>query len=325
MGYSLGGYKINAVARKTHQIMVPSSWSLEMGRFHETVSKVAALRSLATLLTTHRLFALPLSSGLFLLSRSAYYASLALTSSSIKQFGLGSPMGQFLFGSWSGGNWQSRSAVVRDVFLANLPQLLLSIAQFWWTSLLTCMLAAREYDKFAAPKQVDSEATALHTKRRSLRVTSPKPGTEQESVSLPLRYGLLNLIIWTAIPWLASQAIFFAKIDVLDHWLYPADASICQVGYSVLGMILFVIVSFFTFVLAFYLGARRLSNQLPLAGTCSAAISAACHPSRPDVSHSAKKVLWGVEVNADQDQNGIRRCTFTSDEVFYPEEDELYA
>ena len=38
-------------------------------------------------------------------------------------------MGRFSFGSW-----QNKGAIVRNVFFANLPQLLLSIAQFWCTS-----------------------------------------------------------------------------------------------------------------------------------------------------------------------------------------------
>ncbi|KAK5111946.1 hypothetical protein LTR85_011693 [Meristemomyces frigidus] len=245
-------------------------------------------------------------------------------------------MGQFVFGHWA--DWsseQSSTFVLGNVLAANLPQVYLSIAQVWWTSQLTCMLAARSYDKYAGPpaKLDDEPDDFIHEHEgRPLCVTRPQEGTEQTKTDMPRGYWILTNIVWILIPWLASEAIFFAKIDLLDHWQYPNELwLLSQVGYSVLGMILFAVFSFVVFLIAVWIGLQKLSNHLPLAGTCSAAISAACHPSRPDQQHAERKVRWGVDEGLktgktlDGGSVDVRRCTFTSDDVTYPVEGELYA
>lgn len=62
---------------------------------------------------------------------------------------------------------------------------------------------------------------------------------------------------------------------------------------------------------------------MPLAGTCSAAISAACHPKQFDPVHAQRRIHWGEEVDGfDED---IGRCTFTSGAVRYPTDGRPYA
>jgi hypothetical protein len=281
------------------------------------------------------MLSLPLASGIFLLSQIGYYRSLALTSSSIWDLGFGQPLGQFLFGAWVIGSNQSQVAFIRDAFLANLPQLVLSIEQFWWSSHLTCMIAAREYDSFAVSEEGDQDQPTLASQHgRALHVTDPQAGSKQERDRTALRWIISNQVLWILLPWLASQAIFFAKIDILDHWMYFSASGMSQVGYSVLGLIAFTIAGFVALMIALYLGVRRMSNRVPLAGTCSAAISAACHPLELDNNHNEKRILWGEEVPSllvvDEDANDDRssqigRCTFTSGRVKYPEVGKEYA
>lgn len=160
------------------------------------------------------MFSIFLAPTVFLLSGIPYYTTLGVSGNWLLEFGLGNPVGQFLIGGLKSANLNSKSTTIRDMIIANLPQLLLSIAQFWWTSQMTTMCATRDYDKFASTG-------------RKLRV-SYQPGSG--TIGLPWRYRWFNFGLWTLIPWLASQAVFYAKIDMVNHWLYPTTASISQVG-----------------------------------------------------------------------------------------------
>jgi hypothetical protein len=57
------------------------------------------------------------------------------------------------------------------------------------------------------------------------------------------------------------------------------------------------------------LSARRYSGEMPLASTCSAAISALCHPPKGDSEAAHFEVIWG-EVS--QDDKGVGHCSFTT-------------
>ena len=65
----------------------------------------------------------------------------------------------------------------------------------------------------------------------------------------------------------------------------------------------------------------RRQEGMPLAGSCSAAISAACYRPEEDVDAATKPVMWGV-VSSDK---GVGHCCFTSFEVTRPIPGELYA
>jgi hypothetical protein len=89
--------------------------------------------------------------------------------------------------------------------------------------------------------------------------------------------------------------------------------------------------SFVASLIVVGLGSRRPPNRVPLVGTCSAAISAACHPSRPDGYHEKRSMRWGVDGPMKEkrlehgDSISIGHCSFTSDPVTYPEVAKLYA
>jgi len=57
------------------------------------------------------------------------------------------------------------------------------------------------------------------------------------------------------------------------------------------------------------LGARRYSGEMPLVSTCSAAISALCHPPEEDAEVAHFPVMWGV---VGQDDKGVGHCSFTT-------------
>jgi hypothetical protein len=70
------------------------------------------------------------------------------------------------------------------------------------------------------------------------------------------------------------------------------------------------------------LGPRRYSASMVLASTCSATISAACHPPPRDDQAYLFPVQWGVVAN----ENGIGHCSLTTArDVSAPVAGDLYA
>ena len=219
------------------------------------------------------------------------------------QLGMGNPSGLFLFGELSAPNQQS------SMVLANLPQLLLSYVYFTYTKHLTCMIAAQEYNQFAKSK-------------KGLRVSQPVDNTKQQStylLGMPLAYAVPFFAFQTAPHYLASQAVFLAKVDIVDHVGNPDNVfslSLNQVGYSVMGMISFAIVAFLGACTALCLGLKRLPGEMPLAASCSAAISAACHPTT-DKPIDIEEIGWGVD--------GGDHCSLTSEPTEKPIQGTKYA
>lgn len=196
---------------------------------------------------------------------------------------------------------ETYSELVNSVLLANLPQTIFSFLYLLYNSIFTCMLLAEEWDKFSHQRQ-------------TLRVTSPT-GAQRSTyfLQLPYRYSLPLIVGSGAMHWIISQSIFFVQIYDIDG---TGDYSVSAVGYSPIAIILGLIMVTILLVAALANGFRRYSGGIPLAASCSAAISAACHPG-PQASPAATvPVLWGV-VKADSD-GYAGHCSFSGEEVLPP-------
>jgi hypothetical protein len=174
--------------------------------------------------------------------------------------------------------------------LANTPQLLLSYTYLAYNGLFTVMLASAEYTSFA-------------TTRRGLRVTAPKPGSDQRSryyLHLPYRYGIPLLCGSALLHWLVSQSIFLIRVTIYDVQgaVDPASA-LSAVGYSPLAIIVSVSVGAVFIIAVLVLGTfRRYSGMMPAPGGCSAVVASACHlvgeEKGDGESVAEKKVMFGV-------------------------------
>ncbi|KAB8213217.1 hypothetical protein BDV33DRAFT_210419 [Aspergillus novoparasiticus] len=228
------------------------------------------------------------------------------------------------------------------ILLANTPQIVLSILYFLANSLLTCMLVAAEWDRYA-------------TQRRPLRVSWPQ-GKQRSTyyLTLPYRYSIPMLIISALLHWLLSQSIFFVDVQAYDvHGQTDPYSSARACGFSPMAIFFTIILGSFVLILLFTLGAKRLRSHAPLVSHCSAAISAACHPPADDTDAALKPVMWGEinvkrfireaggqELNPLEEQQaevsvyenrlpvsvrtGYGHCSFTSREVETPHLDRLY-
>lgn len=202
------------------------------------------------------------------------------------------------------------------VVIANSPQLVLSFLYLLYNGLFTCMLLADEWNDYA------------HT-RKTLRVTIPV-GDQRSTyrLQLPYKYGVPLIVISGLLHWLVSQSLFLARVSVYDnHGQEDTKQSINTCGYSCIAIIFTIIAGFMVVMLGIANGLRKYKPGMPLAGSCSAAISAACHPPEGDVNPSTDAIMWGVvgyENTKDGDEY-IGHCSLTSFEVRAPVSGELYA
>ena len=121
-----------------------------------------------------------------------------------------------------------------------------------------------------------------------------------------------------------SQSLFLALVTVFDDTGFEDDSSsISTVGYSCIAILFAIIVGGIAVLAGIINGFRRYDSGIPLVGSCSAAISAACHRPEEDTTASLLPVKWGV-VEVDP-QTDIGHCSFSSQDVTVPGERFWYA
>ncbi|KIK53553.1 hypothetical protein GYMLUDRAFT_232735 [Collybiopsis luxurians FD-317 M1] len=216
------------------------------------------------------------------------------------QLGIGKPHAQTIIRNWAIPT-QGYGALTASVLVANSPQLILSMIYIVFNSLCTTLFLELEWSSYARF-------------RKPLRVSSPTG--EQRStyfLQIPYRFALPLMAYSTALHWLVSQSIFLVKINYQEI----INSSFC--GYSPMGMILSTVVAasliLSAVVFAFF---RHLDGNMPLAGSCSTAISAACHPPE-DGADSSKPLKWGVVLDREYERKeGVGHISFSSGEVLPP-------
>jgi hypothetical protein len=132
-----------------------------------------------------------------------------------------------------------------------------------------------------------------------------------------------------ALHWLMSQSLFLALVNVYDDTgVMDAESSISTVGYSCIAIFCALVLGSAAVLGGILNGFRRYDDGIPLVGSCSAAISAACHRPSVDAMAHMRPVMWGV-MDADDDEEGrgseVGHCCFSSFEVGKPVKGHLYA
>ncbi len=220
------------------------------------------------------------------------------------QMGYGTVTSESMF-AW---RMNGTGGLLLDVLVANLPQAIISFLFLTYNGLFTCMLLAEEWNGYAH-------------ERKPLRVTN-RNGAQRSTyrLQLPYKYGIPLSIVSATLHWLVSQSLFLANVKSYYGKVEDEAYSISTIGYSCIAIITVIILGTVVVLVGLLNGFRR-QEGMPLAGSCSAAISAACHRPEEDVDAATKPVMWGV-VSSDK---GVGHCCFTSFEVTRPIHGELYA
>ncbi|KAI8629916.1 hypothetical protein F5Y19DRAFT_63135 [Xylariaceae sp. FL1651] len=212
--------------------------------------------------------------------------------------------------------------------VAALPQLLLGILYLSTNALLTTYFLSHELSLFAVGP-------------RSLRVSSNPAGAQTASLylSLPRPVSWLLLAIFAALGFVLSQAVF----PIVSSSALPAGQQQPNptpgIAFNVQGLLILLalLVSLLLFIVG--LGLRRTpaavpagdgdggetkGNPLALRGSsCSAVISARCHPVRGEGEFWLGPVAWGVVDEGTDARPG--RCAFTGNAAGHVDAGKLYA
>lgn len=206
------------------------------------------------------------------------------------------------------------SALIKNVLVANTPQLILSGIYLTLNNVLTRMQMAVEW-------------TSYSVERKALRVSHARTGAQRSTyfLQLPYRIGLPLMIASTTLHWLVSQSIFLVSINTFDARGRPKDdeSEIATCGFSPVAIICTLVVGAVVILLPLGMGARKLPlGGMPLVGSSSVGIAAACHPLK-DGDDAQKPLMWGV-VRGDNGE-GISHCSLSSSAVAPLVKDQLYA
>ncbi|PUU76458.1 hypothetical protein B9Z19DRAFT_1149392 [Tuber borchii] len=203
--------------------------------------------------------------------------------------------------------------ITQSILLVNFPQTILSFLYLTYNSLFTCMLAGHEWSLFSHH-------------HRTLRVTSPRPGQRSTYwLQIPYTYAIPLMTTSSLLHWLASQSIFFVRVEFPNQFGEDFSIVMCSVGYSCIAIIFVLAMGVLAFLAALGMGYKKLSADITTVGCCSAAISAACHAWGADSEDIVgRKVRWG-DVGMVSNL-GARHLTFSSKEdVSKPVFGEAYA
>ncbi|KAF2439612.1 hypothetical protein P171DRAFT_525453 [Karstenula rhodostoma CBS 690.94] len=204
------------------------------------------------------------------------------------------------------------------IILANLAQPVLSFLYFSYNGLFTAMLLGYEWVSYAHH-------------RKGLRVSRPAEGAQRSTyfLQLPYRFALPLMVLSGVLHWLVSQSIFLVAVDVYSYdgthsGLNAYQGDFKSTGYSPIAILTTLILGIVMTAAAIGIGFIPFKEGMNVAGSCSAAMSAACH-GLDDVDGfeaARSKVQWGV---VDVNEDGIGHCAFSTKEVKLPKVGHMYA
>ncbi|CAH0026570.1 unnamed protein product [Clonostachys rhizophaga] len=294
---------------------MPQEYRLHSNRWASAVSRGRWIFAICLIAATLSILICLLAWAICSLSRSTLGAD---DFKSVWSLGVGKISPYTLISTWdvpSAGD----AAVVCLVLLTNLPQAVFSFLYLLLNGIMTTMVATREWTNYAdaIPK--------------ALRVSFPKRGQRSTFfLQLPYRYSLPLIISSVLMHWLISQSFFMVQMIEIRTWESQEDQEDIEVtditttaGYSPMAMFLAGVVLLIVISTIARLGGFRFKGGMPLTGSCSVGIAAACHTF--EKTSSRRPVTWGVVVPANRTPDGVGHCSFSNKRVDLPDQGSLYA
>ncbi|KAL3440941.1 hypothetical protein BJX65DRAFT_17229 [Aspergillus insuetus] len=229
-----------------------------------------------------------------------------------------------------GSNWPT--SLIKNTIIANIPQLIFSLLYFCSNSLLSAMTLASEWSRYALAQ--------YH--HRGLRVSWNPQGAQRPSyfLSLPYRYAVPLMAASATLHWLISQSIFLVGVDAYDEsWERVPYLDVMTCGYTPIAIVSAIAVGAAMLLAILALACRRLDSEMVVAGSCSLAIAAACHPRYDPNSEQAGEAPGGMEAGMDAARmeylplrwgavcsvdGEVGHCAFTSEDVEMPQAGRVY-
>lgn len=159
------------------------------------------------------------------------------------------------------------------MFVANSPQVILSAIYYTYNGLWTTFCTGLEWSRYSRS-------------RKGLRVSTDPRGSQRSSyfLELPYRIAIPLLVLSGVLHWLTSQSLFLVSVLEMNTAAGGRNTEFLTCGYSASALLSVVIIGGVMVAAFIIAGFWRIKGDIPVAGTCSAAISAACHLSskRPE-------------------------------------------
>ncbi|KAK1544158.1 hypothetical protein CPAR01_04791 [Colletotrichum paranaense] len=302
-----------AMALSTKSSLRKLGWSCDPQEFHSTRRRKFAAGSLLRWMTTIALWFLAILVCTSLLIIGLRANEYQVGDSDIKKYGLGKAHGDTILdiGTLS---YQSET-LITNVLVANTPQVIMSMIYFSYNAIFTSLSLITEWDR-------------LGTELKGLRVSSHCQGDQRQTyfLQLPYRYSLPLTIFSGGLHWLISQSIFLVNIETWPPGR-TSYGNIMSCGWSPIGIICVIVAGTIMVVFLLASGFRRLRyGVIPVAGSCSAAISAACHPALNEEPEMwTKSLRWGVVSKGSSEAGSeLPHCSFSSRKIGAPIEGERY-
>jgi hypothetical protein len=187
---------------------------------------------------------------------------------------------------------------------------------------------------------LDRKGTSYAHKRKGLRVSTRPEGQQRSTyfLQLPYRFGIPLIVLSGTLHWIISQSIFLLAIDFYDSLGNPDDSyregmpyaarDYRTLGFSPSAILSVIVLALLMIISIVGMGYIPYKGGIPLAGSNSMAISAACHPANDcnadegGISTAFERLQWGVMKTS---QDGVGHCGFSSEQVTAPVEGEMYA
>ncbi|KAJ8128066.1 hypothetical protein O1611_g5572 [Lasiodiplodia mahajangana] len=291
-----GGYRI--AIRPTLWLPSPSvTWFHAVGR--------------GTWIMTYMVFLLglvPLFAGVIFVLFSVSHQGVAIDISGLWKQGLGKVNGFALIqGPWHHG--YTLNEFTSQLLLTNGLQLLLSFLYLLFNNIITRQLVADEWTRLLSTEE-----------KKPLRVSAPRSFQRSTyTLSIPFKYSIPMMILFTLSHWLVSQAIFIVQTTVYQSGaanIPVPNKNSSRIGFSAPGVVLvFAIVTLMIFGLLVHSCLRKYRNvpkSFPRMATCSAAISAVCRPPEGDTDAYLFPVSMGVVMHKQPNQDSAGWLTMST-------------
>jgi hypothetical protein len=203
--------------------------------------------------------------------------------------------------------------------IAALPQLLLAVLYFTTNAVLTTYYLSHESSLFATGPA------------RPLRVSADAEGAQTTSLhlTLPVPVSALLMLWFVGMAFVLGQSFFAVSVRLVDVSLSTGalgsdggSVPVVAIGLSGVGFLVLLVMLVLLAVVVLALGLRRapgvgvvnvemIGNPMALpGGSCSAVVSARCHPLAREKGLWRKPVMWGVV--REGVGFGISHCGFTA-------------
>jgi hypothetical protein len=232
------------------------------------------------------------------------------------QLGMGAINRRYFIG------WHRKEQIglFKSVFFANSGHAVFGMLYILYNNLFYCMLFQDEWARYA-----------IH--RKGLRV-SESPRGRQRTVyffMMPYKLAIPIMVFSCGIHTCISQTLFLVDVEAWGNSLVNGQRTIAYerqpqydfntTGFSPLANASWIAVSILFISFVIIMSMVRFKSGMPVVSTCSAAISAACHPSPHEEAGAHLMALqWGVTEEA----NGVGHCTFSAGKVNTPDEKTPY-